>query len=65
MGWQGDRNIFFNLIGWQIDQTQRTGQWALDLSVPAGATAVPEPGATSLLAAGLVVVAFARRRRVV
>jgi len=49
----------------QIDSSQRSGQWALDLSVPAGATAVPEPGATSLLAAGLVVVAFARRRRVV
>ena len=36
------------------DSTQRSGFWAVDLSVAGTASAVPEPGAGWLLAAGLV-----------
>jgi hypothetical protein len=44
----------------QIDGTQRAGNWALDVSLPAGVTLVPEPAAAVLLAAGLAVLALLR-----
>jgi len=47
----------------QIDGAQRTGRWALDVSVPNGASVVPEPDAATLLVAGLATVGLARRRQ--
>ena len=35
----------------QVDGTQRTGLWALNVSVPAGVSVVPEPGSAALLLA--------------
>lgn len=46
----------------QIDQTQRTGQWALDLSLPGTVSPVPEPASAGLLLAGLAMAVLARRR---
>jgi hypothetical protein len=46
----------------QIDGAQRSGHWALDVSLPAGVTLVPEPGGAALLAAGLAVLSLLRRR---
>jgi hypothetical protein len=46
----------------QIDGAQRSGHWALDLTVPNGASVVPEPDAATLLVAGLAIAGLARRR---
>jgi hypothetical protein len=46
----------------QIDGAQRTGNWALDVALPAGVTLVPEPGAAALLAAGLALLTLLRPR---
>lgn len=46
----------------QIDGSQRSGGWALDVSAPGPLTLVPEPTVAALLAAGLAIVGLARRR---
>lgn len=48
----------------QVDGTQRTGRWALDVTVPAGVSVVPEPSTTALLLAGVAVLGALRRHRV-
>jgi hypothetical protein len=47
----------------QVDGSQRSGLWAMDLALPAGVSPVPEPGPGSLLAAGLAVLVLLRRRQ--
>lgn len=46
----------------QVDGTQRTGRWALDVSVPDGVSVVPEPASAALLLAGVVMLLAVRRR---
>jgi hypothetical protein len=46
----------------QIDGAQRTGNWALDVTLPAGVTLVSEPDAAALVAVGLAVLVFLRPR---
>jgi hypothetical protein len=46
----------------QVDGTQRSGHWALDVTVPAGVTVVPEPAGAFLMLAGLAWLALMRRR---
>lgn len=46
----------------QVDGSQRSSLWALNLALPAGVSPVPEPGPASLLAAGLAVLVLLRRR---
>lgn len=44
----------------QVDGTQRTGQWALDVTVPVGVAVAPEPASAALLAVGVAVLAALR-----
>lgn len=53
----GDPNATFI----DINGSQRTGHWALDLSLDGSVSQVPEPASVALLAAGLAL--FALRRR--
>ncbi len=46
----------------QVDGTQRTGRWALDLTLPALVTVVPEPGSPGLFVAGLAALGLLQRR---
>lgn len=58
LGSPGDSNATFV----QIDGTQRSGRWALDLSVEGTVTAVPELSSAAMLTVGLSVLSLARRR---
>ncbi|MBI1353118.1 MAG: PEP-CTERM sorting domain-containing protein [Acidobacteria bacterium] len=45
-----------------FDGNDRSREWAVDLTLPEAMTAIPEPGALPLLAAGLAATAWLRRR---
>jgi hypothetical protein len=59
LGQPGDPGIQFV----RVDGDQRTGHWALDITVPALVTQVPEPASALLMVLGLAGYGLARGRR--